>query len=347
MRNFVKELGGKCTKWEDNVLFLAEKAKMPVEKFLETDPISYGSKVWGSFAKQKLMKLLGPSIYDGIERSNNLPPLFHIWSPSLASKPVAEPLSGSFPTDDFVPAVLTVGGDQKKNYCASVKDCSKACDCLDESIQKKPTEDIEGSLDSAWNEANTKFEDVYAKAKYGACSWNELGVAYQDMEKAAILLAEEMNKNPSRAREAVNRVTEDMKPSFVIQDSDTDEKAIEKFENFFLISTADKKYSLDEAAKEKIKLAEMIIQCIEKDAPEIHHLLGNNDIEKKKARLERAIRQFQLWRKTAQEDLNETLPSPIVNDEYDDLPELIPIAQANLEPSEWCCPTCTAVWKTR
>ena len=323
VRNFVKELGGKCTKWEDNVQFLAEKAKMPVEKFLETDPISYGSKVWGSFAKQKLMKLLGPSIYYGIEQSNKLPPVFHL------SNPAPELSNGSFPTDDFVSAVLTVEGDQKK------KDCSKACDCLDE------------CLDFAWNEANTKFEDVYAKAKYGACSWNELGVAYQDMEKAAILLAEEMNKNPARARQAVQSVTEDMKPSFTIQESDTDELAIEKFEKFFLISTADKKYSLDEAAKEKIKLAETILGWIEKDAPEIHHLLGNNDIEQKKARLERAIRQFQLWRKTVEQDLNETLPSPIVNDEYDDLPELIPIAQANLEPSEWCCPTCTAVWKTK
>ena len=243
----------------------------------------------------------------------------------MTAKPVPEPVNSSFPTDDFVPVALRVA-----QPTVAQDDC-------------KPED-----KDSLWKQANTKFEEVYEKVKYGACTWKELDVAYEDMEKASILLAQEMNKNPARAREAVKRVTEDLRPNIVIQESDTDEEAIKMFENFFFLYNCEKSYTFDEAAKEKIKMAEDLIEKFEHDDPQVDKILKNTNIEERKKRLEKAVRQFKLWKKTVEEDLYGKLPAlPLDDDEYDDLPELIPIAQANLEPSEWCCPTCSAVWKTK
>lgn len=47
VKNFVKGLNKKPTKWDENIAFLADKAGITVEKFLLTDPISYGVMIWG------------------------------------------------------------------------------------------------------------------------------------------------------------------------------------------------------------------------------------------------------------------------------------------------------------
>jgi hypothetical protein len=47
VQNFVKALGGKPTKWAENIAFLAAAASIEIETFLEMDPIAYGITVWG------------------------------------------------------------------------------------------------------------------------------------------------------------------------------------------------------------------------------------------------------------------------------------------------------------
>ena len=47
VQNFVRALGGRPTKWSDNIAFLAATASIDTETFLQMDPIAYGITVWG------------------------------------------------------------------------------------------------------------------------------------------------------------------------------------------------------------------------------------------------------------------------------------------------------------
>ena len=47
VKNFVKGLGKKPTKWDENITFLAECANITVGEFLQTDPITVGIWLWG------------------------------------------------------------------------------------------------------------------------------------------------------------------------------------------------------------------------------------------------------------------------------------------------------------
>ena len=64
VRNFVKELNGKPTKWEENIDFLAKKVNITVDNFLQMDPVTYGVKLWGLSTRfydpnSKIKKIMG------------------------------------------------------------------------------------------------------------------------------------------------------------------------------------------------------------------------------------------------------------------------------------------------
>ena len=47
VKNFMRELEMKATKWDENIVALSKRASMSVEEFLKTDPITFGEKIWG------------------------------------------------------------------------------------------------------------------------------------------------------------------------------------------------------------------------------------------------------------------------------------------------------------
>jgi hypothetical protein len=65
VKNFMRELKMKATKWDENIVALAEKGSMSVEEFLKTDPITFGEKFWGKHdwkytsGHSRLEKILG------------------------------------------------------------------------------------------------------------------------------------------------------------------------------------------------------------------------------------------------------------------------------------------------
>ena len=69
VKNFMRELKMKATKWDENIVALAEKGSMSVEEFLKTDPITFGEKIWGkqdwkyTSGYSRIRKILGDSIY--------------------------------------------------------------------------------------------------------------------------------------------------------------------------------------------------------------------------------------------------------------------------------------------
>ena len=67
VKNFMRELKMKATKWDENIVALAEKGSMSVEEFLKTDPITFGEKIWGKsknvYIYHPTRKILGDSIY--------------------------------------------------------------------------------------------------------------------------------------------------------------------------------------------------------------------------------------------------------------------------------------------
>jgi len=69
VKNFVKSQNKKPTKWDENIAFLADKAGITVDKFLLTDPISYGVMIWGYDRKYPgepssiIQKVMGSGIY--------------------------------------------------------------------------------------------------------------------------------------------------------------------------------------------------------------------------------------------------------------------------------------------
>jgi len=69
VKNFMRELKMKATKWDENIVALAEKGSMSVEEFLKTDPITFGEKMWGKHdwkytsGYSRLEKILGESTH--------------------------------------------------------------------------------------------------------------------------------------------------------------------------------------------------------------------------------------------------------------------------------------------
>jgi len=69
VKNYVKELGKRPTKWDENIAFLSECANITPATFLETDPISFGIMIWGdnnqytSGPNPKMAKVMGYSNY--------------------------------------------------------------------------------------------------------------------------------------------------------------------------------------------------------------------------------------------------------------------------------------------
>ena len=69
VKNFMRELKMKATKWDENIVALAEKGSMGVEEFLKTDPITFGEKIWGKHdwkytsGHSRLEKILGKSTH--------------------------------------------------------------------------------------------------------------------------------------------------------------------------------------------------------------------------------------------------------------------------------------------
>jgi len=69
VQNFMRELEMNDTNWDENIVALAEKGSMSVEEFLQTDPITFGEKIWGKddwkciSTYPRVKKILGDSIY--------------------------------------------------------------------------------------------------------------------------------------------------------------------------------------------------------------------------------------------------------------------------------------------
>ena len=69
VKNFVKGLGKKPTKWTENIAFIAECANITVGEFLQTDPITVGIWLWGEDRRYPgspnpiLQKIMGYSPY--------------------------------------------------------------------------------------------------------------------------------------------------------------------------------------------------------------------------------------------------------------------------------------------
>jgi len=71
VKNFMLELELEPTNWDENIAALAKKGSMSVEEFLETDPITFGEKIWGkdtwkygSYVKYpKVYNILGEKTY--------------------------------------------------------------------------------------------------------------------------------------------------------------------------------------------------------------------------------------------------------------------------------------------
>lgn len=69
VKNFMRELKMKATKWDENIVALAEKGSMSVEEFLKTDPITFGEKFWGKHdwkytsGYSRLERILGESTH--------------------------------------------------------------------------------------------------------------------------------------------------------------------------------------------------------------------------------------------------------------------------------------------
>ena len=67
VKNFMRELELVPTKWEENIVALAEQGRMTVEEFLATDPITFGEKIWGKcknvYDKNKVWDILGERTY--------------------------------------------------------------------------------------------------------------------------------------------------------------------------------------------------------------------------------------------------------------------------------------------
>ena len=65
VKNFMYELELVPTKWEMNIAALAEKGNMTVEQLLQTDPITFAQKIWGTEPDwvPKTRNLLGRTNY--------------------------------------------------------------------------------------------------------------------------------------------------------------------------------------------------------------------------------------------------------------------------------------------
>jgi hypothetical protein len=69
VKNFMRELKMKPTKWDENIVALAEKGSMSVDEFLKTDPITFGEKIWGKHdwkytsGYSRLERILGESTH--------------------------------------------------------------------------------------------------------------------------------------------------------------------------------------------------------------------------------------------------------------------------------------------
>ena len=65
VRNFMKKLNKKSTTFDENIKVLAQLIGISVEKFLNMDPITYGTRVFAfGGGTHTVMYLLGPHIYD-------------------------------------------------------------------------------------------------------------------------------------------------------------------------------------------------------------------------------------------------------------------------------------------
>ena len=168
------------------------------------------------------------------------------------------------------------------------------------------------AMHEVYTKANSEFEDVYARAKYGASTWQEVDHAYKKMEQAAIILAK------------YDIHTEEMSSS-VLEDDDED---VEKLEQHFLANSAKKQLSLLETAKLRIKTANSVLKLYDDHPPVYMDIIYEKTLHEQQVLLENAKKKVNIWKANAEKTLAELE------------------SQFAVTKTEWECPSCTAVWRT-
>ena len=70
VKNFMRAMELKPTKWDDNIAALAKAGSMTVDEFMKTNPVTYGEKVY--YSTLKCSDILGDQIYSDMVRFRQL-----------------------------------------------------------------------------------------------------------------------------------------------------------------------------------------------------------------------------------------------------------------------------------
>jgi hypothetical protein len=151
VNNFLRALGIRPTRWEENIAHLAKMAFMSVQEFMMTDPISYAEIMWDYDKQHNTVKnILGVinyfdlvPYYDMAKHNRSIRPV----------KPKQQEMAKSF---------------------------------LGPLLSEPPSVE---SLQASYEKANADFEDTYTSAKCGASSWDVVDEAYEKLDAAAQAVA--------------------------------------------------------------------------------------------------------------------------------------------------------------
>jgi cell fate (sporulation/competence/biofilm development) regulator YmcA (YheA/YmcA/DUF963 family) len=127
--NFLRAMGVRPTRWQENIAEMANIGKISVDEFLKMDPISYGVRVWGFDSDQKLKNVLGVINYHEMLSAYGAPRLLAMTSAELET--VVEPK----PLDSPLKTYEQANAEFEKLY-AQVKYRATTWDKVDEAYAK-------------------------------------------------------------------------------------------------------------------------------------------------------------------------------------------------------------------
>ena len=70
VKNFMRAMDLKPTKWDENIAALAKAGSMTVDEFMKTNPVTYGEKVF--YSTLKCRDILGVQLYNDMMRFRHL-----------------------------------------------------------------------------------------------------------------------------------------------------------------------------------------------------------------------------------------------------------------------------------
>jgi ribosomal protein L12E/L44/L45/RPP1/RPP2 len=182
--NFLRELGVRPVRWQENIAHLAKIGEMSVEEFLVTDPISYSEIVWPYQHEHHTVKKI-----IGIINYHEMLPYYTV--AQQPEKPVAEEktiISDAPVTRDTLQSIY-------ENVTVEFEDAYsrvKHGECTWEEVNEIYKEMDEAAM------AVANYDKVHASATAGKKTWEEADAAGEKAAEALLKRkeAEEKPKKP-------------------------------------------------------------------------------------------------------------------------------------------------------